>query len=96
MLNLFKMHKICVSIQKGVEYEKLKRFGEIVNKNWAHGSEFVHYTPWEKYGTVYVYYHRMGLKFSRIMEVEESVTLDEFLFDHDSVITEEEMLSILE
>ena len=95
MLDLFKMHKICVSIQNGVEYEKLERFNEIVNMNWADGSEFVHYTPWDRYGTVYVYYHCGGLKFSR-MEKENYVTLDEFLFDHDSVITEEEMLSILE
>lgn len=95
MLDLFKMHKICVSIQNGTEYEKLKRFNEIVNKNWADGSEFLYYSPWERYGTVYVYYHSDGLKFSR-KEEEESVTLDEFLFDHDSEITEEEMLSILE
>lgn len=95
MLNLFKMHKICVSIQKGVEYKKLKRFVEIVNMNWADGSEFVYYTPWEKYGTVCVYYNREGLKFSQ-NESKDSVTLDEFLFDHDSEITEEEMLSILE
>lgn len=95
MLNLFKMHKICVSIQRGTEYEKLKRFSEIVNINWSDGSEFLYYSPWEKYGTVYVYYHWNGLKFSSIKKAE-SVTLDEFLFDHDAEIAEDEILSILE
>lgn len=98
MLDLFKMHKICVYIQNGTEYEKLKRFNEIVDKNWADGSEFLCYSPWEKYGTVCVYYHQGGLNFSPIEDVNRvtCVTLDEFIFDHDAEITEEEMLSILE
>jgi len=66
MLNLFKMHKICVYIQNGTEYEKLRRFGEIVNTDWDNGCDFVHYTPWETYGPVYVYYYWNGLKFSSI------------------------------